>query len=243
MNIWEVYNYNNTLLNKEQSGRSFTAEQFNEVAPFALYEFIKQKGGLPENYQIGAALSPQMWQASQVITDALEQLLTWMGGPDYPLLAMDQYGVADKPTDYLAFSSCYFNEWVEDEKDCTKGEYKPRTLEFIPDALWPDRLASPVNKPTFKYPVAKWAGGKIQFAPVSMRMVNFTYLRKPKTPFLAVTIDENNDYVYDAANSVQFDVPDLFVPDVAAIIRQYQAGNIQSQLYIQLAEQRKQRGI
>ena len=91
--------------------------------------------------------------------------------------------------------------------------------------------------------MAKWFGEKIQFAPASMRMVHFTYLRKPNTPFLAVTIDENNDYVYDAANSVQFDVPELFIPDVAAIIREYQAGNIQSQLYIQLAESRKQKGI
>jgi len=243
MNIWEVYNYNNTLLNKEQSGRSFTVDQFNEVAPFALYEFIKQKGGLPENYQIGMALSPQMWQASQVITDALVYLLTWMGGPDYPLMTMDQYGVASKPADYMAFSSCYFNEWIENPTDCTTGAYRPRTLEFVPDAVWADRLSSPIKFPTFKYPVAKWFGSSIQFAPVDMRMVNFTYLRKPATPFLSVTVNSNNDYEYDAAGSTQFDIPDIFIPDLAAIIRLYQSGNIQSQLYVQMTQQRKVAGI
>lgn len=245
INIWEVYKFNNNLLNKDQSGRSFTVDQFNEVAPFALYEYIKQKGGLPENYQIGMALSPQMWQVSQTITDDLVHLLVWMGGPDAMIMKMDQYGVALKPSDYLAFSSCYYNEWVETGciDGVAQGEFRPRTLEFLPDAVWADRISSPVKKPTFKYPVAKWFAGKIQFAPISMGAVHFSYLRRPATPFLSVIIDDNNDYVYDAAGSTQFDLPDFTLPDIAAIIRAYMAGNIQSQLYIQMAEQRKQRGI
>lgn len=241
-NIWDVYQYNLTRLNKEQSGRSLTAEEFNIVCPVAVMEYFKLKIGLPEAYQIGTPLAPQEWQVSQKITDDARHLLTWMGGPDKPLMKLDEYGVADVPTDYVAFSSCYFDQQYQ--KDCDSPVInKPRAIEFVPDAVYADRVASPVKYPTEKAPIAKWFGTKIQFNPIGLQFVNFTYLRKPLTPFLAVTVDSNSDYVYDPLNSVQIDFPQICLPDVANIVFGIMAGQIQSPLYIQLAEARKNKGI
>jgi hypothetical protein len=241
-NIWDVYQYNLTRLNKEQSGRSLTQDEFNRVIPVAVYEYFKQKIGLPEAYQVGMPLSPQQWQLTQKISDDCRHLLVWMGGPDKQMLKMDTYGVANVPTDYVAFSSCYFPQQYKKNCDDTPTE-KPRTIEFLPDAVWADRLSSPVKKPTEKYPVAKWFGNKIQFAPSTLGYVHFTYLREPVEPFLAVTEDDNNDYVYDAANSVQIEFPKICLPDIANMVLNTMAQQIQSPLFIQTSQQRKIQGI
>jgi hypothetical protein len=240
-NIWDVYQYNLTKMNKEQSGRTLTADEFNQVCPVAVLEYLKIKIGLPESYQAGMPIAPQEWQVSQKITDDTRHLLTWMGGPDTPLMKLDQYGIASVPTDYVAFSSCYFEQQYQ--KNCDSPVViKPRSIEFLPDAVFADRVASPVKFPTEKAPVAKWFAGKIQFNPVGLQFVHFTYLRSPATPFLAVTEDGNNDYVYDAVNSVQIDFPRICLPDIAALIFAIMSGQIQSPFFVQLAEARKNRG-
>lgn len=241
-NIWDVYQYNLTKMNKEQSGRTLTADEFNQVCPVAVLEYLKVKIGLPEAYQVGMPLAPQEWQVSQKITDDTRHLLTWMGGPDKPLMKLDKYGIASVPTDYVAFSSCYFDQQYQ--KDCNSPIItKPRAIEFLPDAVYADRVSSPVKYPTEKAPIAKWFGDKIQFNPVGLQFVNFTYLRKPVTPFLAVTVDSNSDYVYDAANSVQIEFPQICLPDVAALIFSIIGTQLQSPLYIQAAEARKTKGV
>lgn len=240
-NIWDVYQYNLVRFNKEQSGRTLTADEFNLVCPVAVMEYLKIKIGLPESYQIGVPIAPQQWQVSQKITDDVKHLLTWMGGPDKPLMKMDSYGVASVPVDYVAFSSCYFEQ--EFKPNCnTEPVTRPRAIEFVPDGVYADRVSSPVKYPTEKYPIAKWFGDKIQFSPTTMQFVNFTYLRKPVTPFLAVTVDSNSDYVYDANNSVQIEFPQVCLPDIANLIALIMAGQLQSPLYIQLAEMRKEKG-
>lgn len=238
--IWDVWQQVWIKLNKEQSGNSFTIPQFNTIGKFVSYEYFKVKVGLPETYKPGFPVAPQNWQASQLISDDMRHFLIWKGGPDYPLLKLDQYGVADIPTDYIAFSSCYYNQQLTDT--CGNTELTPRPIEFLTDAVWADRLSSPIKKPTFKFPVAKWFEGKAQFAPIGLGYVNFSYLREPVSPVLAVTYDDNNDPVYDATNSVQFDFPDICIPDITNLIFEVAALNIKDQMDLQMAVQRKVAG-
>lgn len=240
--IWDVYEYNYVRMNKEQSGRTLTQSEFNKVINVAILEYLKLKIGLPEMYQVGAPIAPQQWQLSQKISDDCRHLLKWMGGSDAPYMSIDEYGVSEVPSDYVAFSSCYYEQ--EYKKDCeSSAEERLRSVEFVADAVWADRVSSSVKKPTEKYPIAKWYGNKIQFAPNGLRYVHFTYLRKPKTAYLAVTIDANNDYVYNESGSEQIEFPDICLPDIANMVFGIMAGQIQSQLYIQSSESRKQRGI
>lgn len=241
MNIWDIYNYCLLRLNKDQVGRSITIPQFNLAAMVVSYEYFKLKVGLPEQYQPGKPFPAQAWQVSKKITDDMQHLLKWMGGPDNPQLSIDKYGISILPEDYFAFSSCYFN-YIE-QSDCENIETKPKEVDFLTDAEWSDRMNSVVVMPELKYPIAKMGSGKIQFAPKGLRVVDFTYLREPVTPILAYTIDGNNDYVYDAANSVQFDFPQVCLPDITNMIYEVMAGNLKSQLDLQIAQQRKVQGV
>lgn len=106
--IWDVWNQVYNRLNKDQTGQSFSIPQFNLIAKFASFEYFKVKVGLPETYKPGFPIAPQNWQCSQVLSDTMRRFLIWMGGPDTALMKLDQYGIADIPTDYIAFSSCYY---------------------------------------------------------------------------------------------------------------------------------------
>lgn len=244
MNIWDLYQYNLVRLNKDQSGRSITIPQFNLAAEVASYEYFKLKVGLPEQYRPGQPFPAQAWQVSQKISDDMQHLLTWMGGPDAPQMVIDKYGISEVPSDYFAFSSCYYNFVEQSNTECTNGkEPKLKEVEFLADSQWSDRMDSVIVGPEKKFPIAKMGAGKIQFMPRGLKAVDFTYLREPATPYLAYTIDANNDYVYDAANSTQFDFPQVCLPDIANLIFEVMSGNLQSQFYVQLAEMRKQQGI
>lgn len=239
--IWDVWNQIFNKLNKDQSGNSFTITQFNLISKFASFEYFKVKVGLPESYRQGFPIAPQNWQVSQKISDDMRRFLIWLGGPDYPMLKLDTYGVATIPTDYIAFSSCYYNQQVLDE-ECASTELIPRPIDFITDAVWASRLSSPIKKPTLEVPVAKWFAGKAQFAPGGLGYVYFSYLREPVSPVLAVTYDSNNDPVYDATNSVQFDFPDICIPDIQNLIFEVASLNIKDQLDLQAAVSRKMAG-
>lgn len=241
ISIWSIYNQSLIRINKEQSGRSFSVPQFNTVAQFVNQLYFKLKVGLPESYQLGAPIAPQRWQVSQKISDDLRELLVWMGGPDKPMMKLDEYGVAELPTDYAAFSSCYYIQQVTNCDEVT--EHFHRKITFVPDAVWADRMSCAINKPTEKYPIAKWADDKIQFAPATMNYVHFSYLKTPREPFLAVTVDGNNDYVYDPANSTNFEFPQVCQPDIENLIFQVMSGSVQSGLHLQLAQSQLNKGV
>lgn len=238
-NIWDIWQYCLIRLNKHQSGRTITIPEFNLVASVVNWVYFKVKVGLPEQYRPGMPFPPQAWQVSQKITDDARQFLVWMGGPDNAAMAVDKYGIADVPADYVAFSSCYYNYITQ--KNCGNDE-QYRAVEFLADAVWADRQSSVIKGPEKKYPIAKWFGDKIQFLPKDLRAVNFTYLREPATPVLAYTVDGNNDPVYDAANSTQFEWPLVCWPDLANYILEIMAENLKSQLDIQMAAQHKIQG-
>lgn len=241
INIWDIYNENLDRINKEQSGRSFSVEQFNRVARFVNILYLKQRIGLPEDYQLGAALSPIRWQVSQKISDDIQHLLVWMGGPSVPALKVDAEGNAKIPSDYAAFSSCYY---MYQRDNCGKNELPtPRPIQFVGDGVFADRMACAINKPTPKHPIAKWGGNNMHFQPIGINMVSFSYIRMPAEPNLVVSIDTNNDYVYNASQSTQFEFPQTCIPDIANMIFMIMSGSMQSPLHIQLSQQQQQKGI
>lgn len=241
ISIWDIYNQSLVRVNKEQSGRSFSVPQFNLVAKFVNMLYLKMKIGLPESYQVGVPLAPQRWQVSQRITDDIRHLLVWAGGPNNEMMKLDKFGVANVPEDYVYFSSCYYVQNVVSACEVSENVHRPIT--FVPDAVFADRMGCAINKPTEKYPIAKWFENQIQFAPANMNYVHFSYIRKPAEPFLAVTIDSNNDYVYDPSNSVNFEYPEICQPDIENLIFGIMTGNIQSQFHFQIANQQLNKGV
>jgi hypothetical protein len=243
VNIFEIYEYVLFKANKEQSGNTFTPDKFNLTCKIVNLEYFKLKVGLPEAYVPGKPFPPQAYQISQKMTDDIMPFIKWLGGPDYPILSLDQYGVGIIPPDYVAYSSCYY-DYVAKGANCdTEETITPREVEFITDANWSDRVSSKIDYPDKKYPCAKWIGNnKIQFLPRDLKSVNFTYLREPIAPVLGYTYDGNNDIVYNPTTSTQFEWPQVCLSDIANMIYSIMAGNLKSQIDIQLANQRKAGG-
>jgi hypothetical protein len=73
--------------------------------------------------------------------------------------------------------------------------------------------------------------------------VNFTYVREPATPILGYTYDLNNDIVYNPLTSVQFEWPAICITDIANMIYKTMSQNLKSQLDIQMANNREDKGI
>lgn len=242
-NIFEIWEYVLFKANKEQSGNTFTPDLFNLTCKFVNLEYFKLKVGLPEAYKPGFPFPPQAYQISQKMTDDIMPFIKWLGGPDYPILTLDQYGVGVIPSDYVAYSSCQY-DYVTAGKDCDTAEtVMPREVEFLTDSNWSDRVSSKIDMPNKEYPIAKWIGNnKIQFLPRDLKAVNFTYLRTPIVPILGYTYDVNNDIVYDPNTSVQFEWPQVCLSDIANSIYSVMSGNLKSPLDIQLANQRKAEG-
>jgi len=68
-----------------------------------------------------------------------------------------------------------------------------------------------------------------------------TYIRIPKTPIRAYTI-QNDDDVYDPANSVQLEYPETTHYDIAYIILKMMGLNIRKEEIVAFANQRQKEG-
>lgn len=243
MNVWEIYEFVNYRSNKDQSGRTYTPEQFNLGLKAIDIEFLKLKYGLPEEYTPGAPLPRQAWEVAQKITDDLRALKVIMGGRTKPLLSVDQYGYADIPSDYVHQSSLRYDTTVNSADCDAENEENSVPIEVLTDADFDARLNSEIKKPWSKYPFCRFNNDHIEFRPKNALFVVFSYIRMPRAAFMATTLDGNNDYIYDAANSLQLEWPTDMHTDIANLLYKWLQGNLQSPFGVQLANQRQQEGI
>lgn len=240
-NIWDIYQFVNFRLNKEQSGRVFTPESFNLACKFADFELMKLKYGLPEQYRPGSPIPSQGWEITQEITDALSHLKVYMGGKDTAQLKINDSGEADIPSDYLHYSAIAYVDYVH---DCLTAEDEEERVpvEVVKDGDWDTRISDVLTKPTMQYPIARFNSGYIEFRPRKLGGVDFTYLRKPVPAVLGYTIDANYNIVYNPDESVQPDWPIQMYNEFAVILYNWMAVNVQSQVNIQDAQNRKIQG-
>jgi hypothetical protein len=241
MNVFEIYQLVNFWSNKEQTGRTYTPEQFNLGLKAIDIDFLKLKYGLPEDYRPGMPMPRQAWAVTQKIVDDLRHLKTIMGGKDTPLLKVDVNGYAQLPSDYIHFSSLRIDRT---DKECCEDEAEETStpVEVLTDMDFDARLWSEIKKPWIKYPFCRFNGSHIEFRPKNVRFAIFSYIAMPKPGFLAFTISGDNDIVYDPINSIQIGWPADMHTDIANRLYLWLQGNLQSQLGIQLAKARQDNG-
>jgi len=242
MNVQEILNYVNFRLNKEQSGRSMTEDQYNLILQVINIEYMKWKYGLPEEYQPGSPIPRQFWEATQKITDDMRWAKVKMGGQEGGQMVIDVNGIAQIPSDYLHYSSIWFN-YLKNNKECgNPPSKKVYSVEVLFDAQVGDRITHPVKGPTLKYPFCCFYNSYIEFWPKELGAVEFTYIRVPRTPVYAYTV-VNDEPVYNAAGSVQLEWPVDCHADIANLIVNLASENLRDQFMNQVSEQRKERGI
>lgn len=236
-NVNDLYNFCNFIARKAQSG-AISPDEFNTALVSANEDFIKQKTGLPEDFQVGLPFARQQWQLSQIITEALKPIFV----PPVRI-TKNTAGYFPYPADYKRYSSIQID--FTDNPQCCKdaGEYSERFVEVVSDAEWVIRLNNSVIRPTILYPVANFYKDGIKVAPYEITTIKMAYLKQTPVPRRGYTVNANDQDIYDPATSVQLVWDDSFYNDIAAIILSYYGISIRDENLQAYAQNRKQTGI
>lgn len=251
INLGTLYQRLFNEVNKDQSGNTYTPAQLNNDLQYVQYKYLKLKYGLPEQPN-----GPQYYEVTQKIADDIVELKVWLGGPDKPLLRIDKNGRAVKPSDYWHPASIFYTRIVKDK--CGESTEQYSSIDLVTEDQRPMRLLSPLMKPTAKNPIACVYDKFIQFYPLKNVFINFTYLRKPETPFFDFDII-NDEVVFlpvgsvhsngsvapvgSPSRTVELSLPDDTYEDIVTIMLSEYGLAIRDQLPLQIAEQRKVSGF
>lgn len=237
INVNTIYELvSSVYLNKKQSG-AFTIEQFNSAIAVAALDILKQRIGLPEDYQIGAPFSRVSYQITQKITDDIRHLIVVAD------IFRNNSGYFNYPTDYFAFSSLR-HRYIEPPKNCKTNEvvWQDRRVEVLDDGEFTARLESEVIPPSLYYAVANYYNYGIMVKPDNINKVKLTYVKQPVTPVWGYTLVDDEP-VYDAATSTNFDYPPSMTNDIAMVVLSKLGLNLLMQEVVQYAEAIKQKGV
>lgn len=246
MTIDELKNFVFFIARKKQSGTNPTPSQFNTAIQRAFVEWIMGRIGNPQEYQPGAPIPRIAYENTQKIKDDLRFLLEKR---DFNTTQLGQLKVPDGTTPdlsgsvapaYLAFSSLRYEYLREDRRGRIVVE--ERDVDIKRDGEIGGYLSSTINKPSESHPVAAFYSDHIQFYPKGVRRVVFTYLRTPTPPVWAYTISSGRA-VYDPANSVDVESPDITHNDIAIRALRYLGISIREEQLQGYAEQMRKEGI
>lgn len=244
INLGTLYNRLFNLVNKDQSGQSYTPDQMNNDLQYVQYKYLKLKYGLPEQ-----PMSAQAYEVSQKITDDVKELKVWMGGPDNAVMNVDSKGRAPIPSDYWHVISCFY---YRPKQNCETQEFNAESVDMVTEDQRVMRLSCPLTKPTFKNPIACLYSNYVQFYPTGIQQVHFTYLRRPATPVFDYDII-NDEPVYvppgqlkadgTRSRSVELELPEDTYEDIVNIMLADQGLRTKDQWPYQAGEQRKTTGF
>jgi hypothetical protein len=231
-NLQDIIDHIHLRLNKDQSGMTITPEKWTKIFQVVNLEYLKLKLGLPEEYQAMGPYPRQAYQITKRLQDDTRFLVT-------PIPLSPVQGLAQLPPDYVYLSSLVYNYTYNRNKQTVT---EPVNVELLDDMDFTARVSSRLMAPTFRAPIARFIGNDIEFAPLKMDRVKLVYVRMPDAPVYAYTVDGNDNYVYNPSASVQFEWPDICLPDLANMALSYISDNFRDMFIKQSAENRKNAG-
>jgi hypothetical protein len=180
LSVDKVYRQVSNLANKDQNSGNFSPMVFNEQAEFAQLEVIRKKH---------SPAGRQAYEDTSQSTDSMSSLkvrkyITFING------------VADKPNDWLYWSSAY-NVYYG------TGQAGTYPVELLRDNEIAPRLVSEVDKPSKYFPAMEELGETLKVYPADINQLLITYLKTPDSPEWAYTLT-NGRPVFNAGASVNF---------------------------------------
>lgn len=216
MNLQEMLDFLNFVCNKEQTGLTFTPEQYNtELKVYNLRKF-KKSYGLPEEYDFTGPFNREVYERSQLVSDRMRRFKVVMGDHNSLPLTINSYGVATIPSNYFHVSSIRFDKNLN--ASCATSVEGWTNVEVLTDDQWADRIRHSITGPSLDSPFCMFQSGEIWFRPKDLNWVQFTYLRLPNTPVYAYTIGSNDEIIYDATSSTQLEWDYLDRIDIALMM-------------------------
>lgn len=86
-------------------------------------------------------------------------------------------------------------------------------IDIVDIGMWYDRLNNPLKAPTTTYPACTFENRTITVRPASLTSCVVKYLKYPTAPVYAFT-QVGTRYVYDDANSVALEFPEILHDDI-----------------------------
>lgn len=245
MSIDEFKQFVFFIINKSQSGHSLTPDRFNILLPQANFEYIHKQLGLEGDYQPGRALPRIAKNITSRVTDNIRVLKETA---IIPIVS----GMATIPADYVDWDGIRATYTYKDECDGKKKDQEV-AIEILDENEWGTRLNAAILKNEPDFPVLKFNNTYFDVEPKTMKSIVLVYFRNPggkdsngnftaNPPKWAYTV-ANDEELYDAANSVQLELPAITHYEIARILLSYVGIHLSNDRLIAYAEQKKREGI
>jgi hypothetical protein len=231
--LQDIVDYVHLRMNKDQSGMSISPDKWTNIFQVVNMEYLKLKLGLPEEYQAMSFFPRQAYQITKRLQDDTRFLVT-------PIPLTSQNGVFDLPSDYVYLSSITYEHIYNNHRGVLIKDIN--NIELLSDMDFSARVSSSLMYPTHKTPIGRFLSGAVEIAPTKINKIKLVYVRKPNDPVYAFTVNSNDEYVYNPADSVDFEWPDICIPDIANMVLSYVSDNFRDMFIKQSSENRKAQG-
>ena len=243
MNLQEIYDFIGFIINKEQSGKYISPNEFTSLLRAANYRFFKKYFDVPEEYQVGMPISRIQWELTDTVKRKLSRFMESNDEANGNALAVTN-GFATLPTDM------FFHDYFASSKGLgriLKG-YQFNSIKN-----------NPVTFPTEDRPIATVRNNTtIEIAPNTLTKVDFYYLRRPKDPKYDFYVSAQGKTVYlapgetspstgvpanKASESVELDWDQDCIWDIIALILEDVGMSITRGEVVQYANQKQATGV
>ncbi len=220
------------VANKNGRG-TLTPSDFDSATERGLYAWTQNQLSNQKEYQIGVPNSQTSLELDQASIDKLRHLKELRSikvtGGKMPIpngVIKDLNG--NIMPDYWRYSKI-MHKYQKASKTVR------RQLEIIKDSEFGDRVDSDIVPPTKKRAIGLFQNTYVEIEPSSaITLVTLTYIRNPKPPVWAYTV-ENNRPVYNEADSTDVDAPQSAFNEIAMITLQFLGIHIREQELVQAA--------
>jgi len=210
----EVKQFLDSLANKDQTGNTYTINELNMWFRRGIDEIFSTEYGLPEDYKPGAPLPNIAYELTQKIKDDLGVF------KERPILTIDANGFMALPADYVHYTSIDYIKVTNQVGQNPKVE--DIEVAVIDDDKWSSRKRKTVKVADKNNPICNFQATGIEFFPKDLFKARFTYLRYPKVPEWAFTLDQDVE-IFDAANSTDIELRENLTNDFTMILVSYLA--------------------
>jgi len=236
--INELKEYVDFLSNKEQSGNSYSPDQFNMLVHRGVHDIVRWLFGLVSDYKPGFPVPTISYEVTAKVKDDLRHLKK-----TEPLLVNTHGLVETIPDDYIHWTRISYVHKKNGKPGCAPI-VKNVSVDVITDEDWDDRCNSSLKKPTKTHPVCNFESNSIQFAPIDLGQIKLTYLAHPVKAKWGYYIDEESEVpLYKENESVDVMLPYILLNDLTRIILSYMGINLRESQLIEYSEMIKNKGV
>lgn len=236
INVDELKQFLDYITNKEQSGNTMTPDQYNMLLRRGMEDQYSWLYGLYQSYIEGNPYPKVAYEQTQLVKDFLR--IFKVTTP----ISVDAQGKMIIPDNYNHYTNIDFL-YRKNNLTTKKVDTKRIGVEIIDDDKFTSRINHPIKVVRKdRLIIGNFHNTYVQYYPIDIGSVEFTYLRNPVSPLWAYTI-VNDVPIYDSANSVQIELPLMLTNQLARIILSYIGINLREEKVVSYAETIKTKGV